>query len=346
MTIALAIVIFILLEVALQARSHIRFGKSVFNTLSETTTFVVDPKTGLLLLRPNAIIEGSQATIKTNSLGLRDDEVDAKPEGEFRIAILGASSVMGTYTKNNSDTISAKLNKSLTQNFPEKKFRVINAGIAGLVVYEQIKLLDEVIRPLNIDLLVWYPGFNDMTGYCLQKLETRKSKNIDYKLPKLQLPSWLLSIDLLIKNTVELRTTAFQNTEQLDPSTLDTSRYTKKVNQLLDTAEKLNVPTLVVTNARAFRTEMPEEEQYRLSETSRYYNNCFDLKGINRLFDDHNLIIEKVAKSRGYPVLNLNEKIPGGDEYFGDATHFTVKGTQKFAETLEQKLITSDLIPH
>ncbi|MFA3790709.1 hypothetical protein AB6T38_06300 [Aliiglaciecola sp. SL4] len=344
-TIAITIILFIVLEIALQVRSHIRFGKSVFNAISETTTFVVDPKTGLLLLRPNAIIEGSQATIQSNSLGLRDDEIGEKEDDEFRIAILGASSVMGTYTKKNSDTISAKLNNTLSSHFPEKNFKVINAGIAGLVVYEQIKLLDEIIQPLNIDLLVWYPGFNDMTGYCLQQTEAKASQKVNFDLPKIQLPSWLLSIDLLIKNTIGLRTTEIQNTEQLDPSTLDTSRYSKKINQLLDTAEKLNVPTLVVTNARAFRTDMPEKEQYRLSETSRYYNNCFDLKGINQLFDDHNLIIKSVAESRGYPVLELNEYIPGGDTYFGDATHFTVKGSQKVAEIFEQKLITSGLIP-
>jgi hypothetical protein len=95
---------------------------------------------------------------------------------------------------------------------------------------------------------------------------------------------------------------------------------------------------LTVTNARAFHRDMPTDQQMRLSETARYHHHCFDLPGLHDAFDRHNEIIIQASGDHGQPVVRLDQLMPGGEHYFGDATHFSVAGTEFVADLLAQRL--------
>lgn len=332
-----ASVALILVELLLQIRSHIRYGTSVFNLLAEQTTYEFNESLGLKLLRPNAIIQGSQATIETNSVGLRSPELAIdKKQDEVRIAIIGASSIMGTYTRNNKDIISYRLENYLKSAHPSKEINVINAGIAGYGLKDQRQMFEYMIRPVQPDLIIWYSGFNDISGYC-HNSSVKKATN---GLPKIELPSWLLSIELLTKNSVWLRTVKAGKQGILDPDLLDLSRYQRRVNEFIKSVKKADVPLLVATNARAFREEMPLEKQMTLSETARYYNHCFDLAGLHRIYDLHNDLLANTVANLDYPVLRLDKKIPGGSKFFGDATHFSVIGSDYVAQLLAKHVMS------
>lgn len=328
-------------ELLLQVRSHIRYGSSIFNVLSEQTTYEFNESLGLKLLRPSATIEGSQAIIKTNSLGLRSPELLAqKNPGELRIAIIGASSVMGTYTRNNEDIISYRLEGYLRTSLPEREINVINAGIAGYGLSDQRQMFERIIQPMGPDLVIWYSGFNDISGYCHKPV----TKKIITGLPKLQLPSWLLSVELVTKNSVWLRTAKAGKHGVLDPESLNTQRYTERVDQFINSVKNGNTPLLTVTNARAFREEMPLDKQMGLSETARYYNHCFDLRGLHAVYDRHNNLLANAAINADYPVLRLDQEIPGGRKYFGDATHFSVLGSDYIAKLLASRILALGLL--
>src|SRR5690606_34723433 len=99
------VALLVVLELALQVRSQIRFGRSIFNQVSAGQTVIRDPVTKVRAYRPNALIEGELATIKTNSLGLRSPEIPARPAAdEVRLAVIGASTVAGAYDATNEDT--------------------------------------------------------------------------------------------------------------------------------------------------------------------------------------------------------------------------------------------------
>src|SRR5688500_9743784 len=98
----LFLLILVGVELALQVRSHVRYGQSIFNVLTEETRYVLDPATGLRLLRPNRTFSGSESIVRTNSLGLRGPELPVVPaRGTLRIAVIGASTVMGAYARDN-----------------------------------------------------------------------------------------------------------------------------------------------------------------------------------------------------------------------------------------------------
>jgi len=335
----------IMVELALQVRSHIRYGSSVFNIISKQTSYELNPKYQLKLLRPNSIIQGSQAVIKSNSIGLRSPELPVKKQvGELRIAILGASTIMGAYTPDNKATLSYRLENYLQELFPKNKVHVINAGIAGYTLGDQQKMLDRVLAPFGLDLLIWYPGFNDISGYC--QSETQK---VSYGLPEIRLPKWLLSIELITKNTVWLRSTQIKKRVKDNGGTLipiDLINYRRQLSTIFDSANNINVPVVTVTMARSFRLDMPIDEQLRLSETARYYNHCFDLEDLHKVYDQHNEELANVSHIYKNPVLRLDHIMPGGNEYFGDATHFSTKGTNFVAHLLSKEIVSLKVIPN
>lgn len=332
-----ALCIFLLLEIALQVRSHIRYGTSVLNALFGETTYKINEDISLKLLRENAKISGNQATIITNSLGLRSPEIDSKkPPNTLRIAVLGASSIMGTYTRENQDTISYRLQHYLQAVLPQKNIEVINGGIAGHGLRDQAKMLKHIILPLKPDLLIWYSGFNDISGYCHTSISENKTS---WALPTLKPPSWLLTVELLTKNTVFLRTIKASKDSSITMKDIDTRRYQADINNLLDIATGNKLPVIAVMNARAFREDMPEHRQLALSETARFYNACFDLPALHQVYDYHNQLIKDSATKAQATVLPLNDIIPGGRRYFSDATHFSTEGSDFFAKYLSDTIL-------
>ena len=329
--ILLAVLFLICGELALQVRSHMRYGQSVMNAVKAETTFVYNSDIGLKTLRPNAVIKGSQAIIESNNLGLRMPELPTqKPNDEIWIVISGASTVMGTYTKSNDTILSSRLEKYLNEYSKDKKIRVINAGIAGYTLNQQKKMLSYLMSIYEIDGIISYTGFNDISGYCSNKKDTEKK---NYSLMDINLPKWLLSVKLLTMNTVKLREVPAGKKKIIDPSTLNLNEYRNSARNLIQQIKKVN-KFLLVLNARSFRPEMPISEQQSLSQTALYYNPCFSLSGLHIVYDQHNNILKTEAQKENIPTLDLMKKLPGGTEYFGDATHFTDNGTDIVAKII------------
>ena len=343
-----AFVLLLALETAMQVRSHLRNGQSVLNAFTQETRYVVDPRTGLKVLRPNHVFVGSQVEMRTNSLGLRSPEISAsKDPGTVRIAVIGASTVMGAYTSRNEGTFALRLDALLEASHPDRNFEVINAGIAGYGLIEQSQMLEKIILPLAPDLVIAYPGFNDFAGYCRSESDKPDAPKRPGRqgLPLVETPAWLLSIELLTKNTVALRTPPITSTSTRSVDSIDLTDYRKKLDVLGKLAQKSRVPVVLSSNARAYRPEQALAEQQALSETARYYNPCFDLDGLHKLYDLHNEEIKAAAARFELPFIPLDKEIPGGRTYFVDASHFSDAGEQLAAERLHGFLVDSALIP-
>lgn len=341
----LTLVAFALLELALQVRSHLRFGQSVFNAVSGQTMYVYDER-GLKRLRPNSVFGGEKGSIITNSLGLRGrDLVDPRPKDSFRIALVGASTVMGGYAKNNDYTLAEFLRAQLAASVPSNiLIEVVNAGIAGAVLRDQAMMLDFLSEKVNPDLVVLYTGFNDFGRYCEKRASTGDRKRVS-RADVITLPGFLLTVDLLRKNTVFLRTKPPTETEYTDVDSLDYSRYIRELDALLERAAERRLDLVVATNARAYRRDQPLDEQLALSATARYYNHCFDLNGLHEVVDRHNQLLREKAFARRLPVLDLAAIIPGGSRYFSDSTHFNEAGERFVAEALARFLLGNNIFP-
>ncbi len=338
-----AVVFLLLAELATQLRSQWRYGQSVFNAFAAQTMYETDPATGLLLLRPSTVFPGSEKIIRSNSLGLRSPEVHAPREpGSLRIAVIGASTVMGAYAADNSKTFPAMMNARLSELFPTRKVEVINAGIVGYGLPEQRRMLTRRVAPLHPDLVIVYPGFNDFASYC--RKDKARAEFVPQGLPMLQMPSWLLSSELLIKNTGALRELAVPQRGLVDASVLDIKTYVANLHRLIESGQRRGIQMVLATNARSYRRDQPLEAQQQLSETARFYNDCFDLENLHVLYERHNAAIQAAAAKAQVPVVDLQNLIPGGTRYFADSSHFTEDGEHLAANALVDFLLQADLL--
>ncbi|NMG46090.1 hypothetical protein GPA22_20430 [Aromatoleum toluvorans] len=338
-----AVLFLVAFETALQIRSQLRFGQSVFNLLSGATRYVNDERTGLKLLRPGRVFAGDDVEIRTNSLGLRSPELaPQRLPGSLRVAVVGASTVMGELTRTNDATFPALLGERLRVRYPQRAIEVVNAGISGARIADQLRMLEEIVLPLQPDLVIVYPGFNDFADYCRDVVSTPTPAALREGLPLVSLPNWLLGIEAVRRHTGFLRAAPGRQTLR-DPAAVDRQPYRARLERLVATARDAGVTFVLATNARAYRPEQPLDEQMRLSAQARYFNPCFDLPGLNALYDRHNGEILDVGRHFGVPVLPLHERIPGGREYFVDASHFTPAGEHRAADTIFDYLVSRGL---
>lgn len=98
------------------------------------------------------------------------DDIDFldKKEDEFRVIMLGGSSLAGSGAKKNSQTIPSILEKYLNKRDDNKKYRVINYGAAGgNTGAEAIKFFQYLIY-LEPDMVITLDGFNDTWNYVFE----------------------------------------------------------------------------------------------------------------------------------------------------------------------------------
>lgn len=202
-------------------------------------------------------------------------------------------------------------------------------------------MLETVIAPLAPDGVLVYPGFNDFADYCGVPAP-RKMAFVRKGLPAITPPSWVLSIDLVLKNTVYLRLKPQAPINYKDARTIDLGQYRQRLSDLVNSAKRLGVPLLLITNARAYRRDQPLEEQSRLAETARYFNPCFDVEGLHTLYEMHNAEIVAAARRGGIRAISLGEQMRGGRSYFADSTHFSERG-EELAATIILAALKDDL---
>lgn len=332
-------------EIALQVRSQLRYGQSVFNAVSGEARYVTDEPTQLKVFRQNHVFHGDAIEIRTNEHGLRSPPVSAlKPDGSIRIAVIGASTVMGAYAPRNEDTFSYRLGRLLELSHPTTHIEVINAGVPGYGLSDETQMLEKMILPLHPDIVIVYSGFNDFAEYCRKQpvTQSRRVRGERVGLPLVKLPAWLMSVEMIHKNTVGLRP-PLASKSYLAAEAVDLTPYKQKLEELIHVAQQANVKLVFSTNARAFRRDQPLPVQEALSETARYYYPCFDTAGLNTLHERHNRAILEVTKSHDIPSVRLDDLIPGGRRYFVDSNHFSNEGERKAAEILQYFLDQSEL---
>jgi lysophospholipase L1-like esterase len=327
------------LEAIAEYRLYLRYGITVLDTIREHSLYVYDRETGLRLLRPNAVVRGQLQSIQANSLGLRSPEISvAPPADSLRVAVIGASSVMGATERDNEHTFPSQLENLLREALPYRHIEVINAGIAGYSLADERTMLERLIAPLRPDLVILYTGFNDFATYCRGSARPAAAA-----LPMLSVPNWWLSYELLKKNTTALRTGQASGPKR-NAHAIDLEPYRAQVEQLVASGQRLGMRLVMLTNARSFRREQPMDEQLRLSSLARYYTPCFELDGLHTLWDRHNEVLVSVARARGIPVLELDRMVPGGEAYFADGRHFTERGDRVVAHTIARFLLQQRLV--
>jgi lysophospholipase L1-like esterase len=146
--------------------------------------------------------------LRTNSVGLRDvDEVNDDPD-VFRILALGDSFTYGYYV-HNEEAWPARLEETLNQRL-EARFQVLNAGVPGFTVVDELDYLREKGLALEPDLVVigfytndifdFYPQIREYFARPVILRQTRNQTKVEN-----DLASWLSENSALYHAVLRLR---------------------------------------------------------------------------------------------------------------------------------------------
>lgn len=333
-TLLLALILFMLMELLLQLRAQLKFGNSIFTTAfadkgAQGSLFV--QRNGYQLLAPDIEFAGSSIKVQSNQLGLRSEAIEPKVNGTVRVIALGASSTYGAYAATNADTFPAILQR-ISSDIP---LEVINAGIPGNDISSQYLLYAEQLAGLSEDVLILYSGLSNDVGRLCQRNSTAKS----YALPQLQAPKWLLSVDLLLKNSTNLRYVPYKYSPMPDLAPY-LQQYAASLRQIVVLAQQRLVKTILFAeNLRSFRSEQPLQLQQQLAASALYYTPCLTVGQFSEVFEQYNRVQQQVAAEfAGVHYVSLSGQVPGGHKYFTDSVHFSAKGEQAIAAALAQAL--------
>jgi lysophospholipase L1-like esterase/acyl carrier protein len=330
-------------EAALQARSYVKHGRSAINLVSGESRVVMNERFHLKTYRPNIKDSdpGDNLEFTTNTLGFRSPEIPQLPApGELRIAVVGASTVAGAYAKTNSATFPQLLEQRLRHAMPGRRINVINAGVEGYTVREIDSLVERAIIPLRPNVVVIYPGFNDMAYIC--KAGPGKAAIALQPAPAPGLPQWVLTRELIAKNTLPLRESPVRATK-IDPQTNFPASYGQTLDTTITRLQAAGIKPVLLTVARAFKPGDGETGK-RMAITALFYNHCLDYAGLNEAGSLFNRTIADVARKRQISLIDLGTMMPSGPKHFIDAAHFTRAGEELSAEIIFHELVNDTYI--
>jgi hypothetical protein len=118
--------------------------------------------------------------VRVNSAGFRNDEeiTEEKPPNVYRIVLLGGSLVWGEDSSlfpdvsiDNRETIAAHLEHVLNERAAKaqaaRRFQVVNAGVVGYRLYQELIYFDQRIAAFHPDMLIAIDGHNDLDALDL-----------------------------------------------------------------------------------------------------------------------------------------------------------------------------------
>ena len=109
-------------------------------------------------LLPDVDITFKNARLRTNRWGMRDqDYAMTKPEGTYRVAIMGASYVMGAGVEND-ETFESIIEQKLNENINNKdiqNFELLNFSVGGYGLIQQVTVAHEQVFDFEPDLILY-----------------------------------------------------------------------------------------------------------------------------------------------------------------------------------------------
>ncbi|MCB1153053.1 SGNH/GDSL hydrolase family protein [bacterium] len=106
----------------------------------------------------------SSERMQVSAINLRSGPATfEKPEGTFRILVLGGSNVWGDGLESNDETFSAQMEKILNERYDHPRFEVLNGGVKGYIGFQIMLLYTLYAYRFDPDLVILYMNRNDFT---------------------------------------------------------------------------------------------------------------------------------------------------------------------------------------
>lgn len=277
------------------------------------------------VLIPGATLARGGAELRVNRLGFRGEEIE-QPKGErFRIVALGESTTFGltVFADDRSwpEALEAKLAEQLECDLP---LEVINAGVPGWTLANQVRRLSVDVFPLEPDLLLTYHGFNGFSQLFGPLPGLRFVTPAD--LP--QRPSRLLGrIERILRlREIRLAQPNASHDAELDGPRLLRTGYAREYRELVEASEARGIGVALGSFNLAVDANSPEQ-------VIRFYEGiASDARSAivaNRL---HTRTVKATAGRSGAAFIDTSAGLDGAyAAAYVDLVHFTQRGRETLA---------------
>jgi lysophospholipase L1-like esterase len=294
----------------------------------ERRIYAPDPDPVLLKrLRPNSRAQLVQSPIVINSRGFRGREIPAEKGDAYRIVALGASTTFGVTLNREDRPWPERLEQLIRKRLhPPRPVQVVNAGVPGYRLDQNLYRFPTEILPLKPDLVLSYHGINNFG--CLQDtipISAGPAPPAYKERPIRLLADAEYHLKLMHYQHSQPPTCTPNRATLRDP--LD-SPYARLYRQLIQITQTNHI-RLALAN---FSMAVNEQSGTAVVE---FYQSGYPLAPwqlqANRV---HSIIVQKLAEQ--HPELcfvDTHPHLDGEHDKFIDLVHFAPAGDEQMAET-------------
>jgi lysophospholipase L1-like esterase len=281
----------------------------------------------LYRLRPNSHARLAQSTISINSLGFRGRDFPRRKGNAYRIVALGESTTFGITLTADDQPWPARLEEMIRERLKlHRPVEVINAGVPGYRLDQNLHRLRTEILPLKPDMIISYHGIN---GFGM--LKSALPPFIGARLPAYQ----ERPVQLLADVEYRLRLFGFQHSPAPEPSRLPrpladpmVTPYAKLYRQLVRIAATNHIRLVLATYSMALN-DRSSPDLVKFYEAG-YPRAAWQVQA-NVL---HSAIVRQIAAQNPEVCLvDTHPHLDGEHDKFIDLVHLDPAGHQQLAET-------------
>jgi lysophospholipase L1-like esterase len=325
------------------------------------------PFTGMIF-RPNNVFQGGHPYQEGRSLILVDNHgflsntpflEYPKSSNEIRIATIGASttaSVNLSYNENWPGYLGTLVQKAL----PDKKIRIINAGIPGFDSAQSIGNLALRVIPFNPDIVIIYHAYNDLKAirknvtfkpdyshlhtkpYGIYKKPNFFIRLLDHSMFYVRLRQQYRDYNQEVQKLEDVKNERQGKSNRLDEIPQEAREtFEQHIRSLVSIAKAqgayvilssfatFNNPKLDYSDPEVFKplNKLHKKQLYALM----HFTPGLTIKAIFEGINSYNEILRKIALQEKTGWVDNASLIPHENQYFVDRVHFSRKGAAQMA---------------
>lgn len=302
-----------------------------------------------------------------NNLGFRGEEIiQPKPNNEFRIVCLGASTTYTTEVKNFKQSYPHQLQERLHQaGYSQTK--VINAGAGGYSTLETRNSFKRRVMPLHPDMVIIYHGTNDVNARFIWPPEAYRGDYSGFRIPVHKEKSnkqqpWLSHFNLgriILFNWSGYTINNLENSMMTKPSTAYGNELIRQHNNKTYPSglfTEVSPDSMLFVNSPIFFQNNLQEviDSCRLHNIKvlllsfawlPFENNLkSSLPIYQRAMMEHNTILADLAEINDLPFYDFANNFPKNSQLYVDGIHLNEKGSQEKARLIAEFITKEQLI--
>ena len=282
-------------------------------------------------------------TININNEGFRGAEINvSKTNNDYRIIMIGGSTVFGAGMPNDNLTIPYQLNKKFEEKY--NNVEVINAGISGITSFEELYHFKQKLIHLDPNLVIIYDGANDVHNKITSDPEILNTDKDELQMKDFQ--KYLRSPVVMYRyvllpiinseavNTLDITGVSTTSNSSIHNSSqipqLITSLWYDHIKEFCQISNEKQIKSIVIIQPSL------DQDKKSLSdyEYSIYKKNILDKKIFDMLIQKS----EKLTNCSGvYDFTNVFENTFSG--VYVDTVHLNNYGNKIIAEKIYEKIL-------